>query len=132
MLGCPERPGIQVPVASTQAPGGSIQVPAAGTQVSTTDAAAPVASQSWVHISQPGLTSSLTHAGWCRGYRWGGPDGSGAAPVQGARGVPQHCGASWGIRSRLGSLTPESHRYASLAGSLWLNRLAKPDRLRMP
>ena len=55
----------------------------------------------------------------------------GAAQVQGARGVPQHCGASWGIRSRLGSLTPESHRYASLAGSPWLNRLAKPDRLRM-
>ena len=43
MLGYPERPGIQVPVAGIQAPGGSIHVPVAGTQVSITDAAAPVA-----------------------------------------------------------------------------------------
>ena len=53
----------------------------------------------------------------------------GAAQVQGARRVPQHYGADWGIRSRLGSLTPKSHRYASLAGSLWLSRLANPNRL---
>ena len=120
MLGYPERPGIQVPVAGIQAPGGSIQVPAADTQVSTTDAGARVASQSWVHISQPGLTSSLTHAGWCRGYRSGGPDGSGAAQVQGARGVPQHCGAAYAIRSPIGLARPG------------MTPLCKPNWLRMP
>ena len=58
----------------------------------------------------------------CRGCRRGGPS------ARRPRG-PQRCGADYAIGSRLGSLTPESRRYASLAGSLWLNRLANPNRL---
>ena len=51
-----------------------------------------------------------------------------AVQKQGARGVPQHCGASWGIRSRSGQPTLITHRYASLTGSVCPNRLAKPNR----
>ena len=112
MLGCPERPGIQVPVASTQAPGGSIQVPAADTQVSTTDAAAPVASQSWVHISQPGLTSSLTHAVGAAGVGGAAPTEVGRPQCKAPAGFPSIAEpvgayrAGYAIRSPIGPARP--------------------------